>query len=97
MTNRYDQIVEKFAKDKNIPQGEGYFSLGECSICGTVALLEVDGEKPRDVDVSPLGKDCPNCGEVQRRNPEMFMWVLNTLSKMRNDLLNELSRNTSGE
>ena len=91
MTSRYDSVIEKFAKDKNIEADKGHFSIGECNICGTLALTEVDSEKPRGFDLVELGRDCPNCTDVQRRSPETFFWVLNTLARMRHEMMTALA------
>jgi len=87
MTSRYDEIVTNFAKDKGLSEDKGHFFLGLCNTCGTVALKELDEEKPRGFEVTPLGTDCPNCKEVHQRNPEVFLWTLNTLSKLHSDIM----------
>lgn len=87
MTSRYDEIIENFAKGKKLPKGKGHFLLGLCNTCGTVALKELDKEKPRGFDVTPLGTECPNCKEVHQRNPEVFLWTLNVMSKLHSDIL----------
>jgi hypothetical protein len=77
--NRYIDAVNHFVKQNNIPDGKGVLVLGECMVCGSIALLDLDTEKDRALKLSDNTKQCQQCEQIKRRTPEVFNWVLNVL------------------
>ena len=94
--SRYEKVVSQFAKEQNIPDDKGHFTLGECDFCGTIALTDLKKDLPRSFDLIKLGKDCPNCSEVHRRCPEVFMWTMNSMATMHSSLLKAIRENKKG-
>ena len=76
----YEKVAEQYGS-KN-----GFVTLAECKLCGCLEWVSTSTTKPRGYVVVELHAECPYCMEVAMACPEVFIWVMKVVNKLKEDL-----------